>query len=152
MGITVDWDNAEKTVVRFIYSGNWTWEEFYTTIRNANALMDTVDKPCVSIIDMRDSKFMPAGALVHIRNVIRMSMSHNNSGISVFLDAQLIVKAMIEVLRKSFPDILQNTNWIYAKTLEEARTLAEQQVKKLHTAQTTPDTPETPKSDSAETG
>jgi hypothetical protein len=132
MGIAIAWDNAEKTIVRFVYEGKWTWEDFYQTIARANEMMDTVNKPVVSIIDMQKSNFLPYGAAIHIRNVIRQSQSHNNSGISVFLQADVIVKAMIEVLRKSYPDILANTAWIYAKTLEEAQMLAQEQVNKLH--------------------
>lgn len=132
MGISVDWDNSEKTIVRFVYEGQWTWEAFYGTVARANEMMDEVDRPVVSIIDMRKSNFLPPGAGVHIRNVIRQSQSHNNSGISVFLRADLIVKAMINVLQKVYPDIVENTEWIYAKTLEEAQILAQEQVNKLH--------------------
>jgi hypothetical protein len=39
---------------------------------------------------------------------------------------------MTDVLHKAYPDILEATNWIYAKTLEEARVLAQQQVDKLN--------------------
>lgn len=132
MGIQIEWANDEKSIVRFIYEQKWTWEEFYTKIDEANELMDTVEHACVSIIDMRNSNHLPAGAAVHIRNVIRRSMSHNNSGISVFLQADVIVRVMIDVLRKSYPDILDNTEWLYAKTLEEAREIAQAQVKTLH--------------------
>ena len=135
MSISISWDNEEKSVVRFVYQGKWTWEEFYEKIDAANAMMNTVDSPCVSIIDMRESNYLPKGAAVHIRNVIRRSMSHNNSGISVFLQADVIVKAMIEVLKKSYPDILENTEWIYAKTLDEARKLAAEQVSNLRPSQ-----------------
>lgn len=132
MGIQIDWDNDQRSIVRFVYQGKWTWEEFYSKIDEANQLMDTVSYSCVSIIDMRESNFLPAGAAIHIRNVIRKSMSHNNSGISVFLQADLIVRVMIDVLRRSYPDILENTEWLYAKTLEEARQIAQDQVNELH--------------------
>jgi hypothetical protein len=132
MGIEAQWDNDEKTVVRFIYRDKWTWEEFYKYIQQANAMMDTVAHPVVSIIDMRESNYLPPGAAVHIRNVIRMSMSHNNAGISVFLKADRIVQAMIEVLQKTYPDILEHTEWLYAETLEEARVIAARKVKELH--------------------
>ncbi len=132
MGIEIEWDNEQHSIMRFIYTDKWTWEEFYTKIDEANQLMDTVAHSCVSIIDMRNSNFLPAGAAVHIRNVIRKSMSHNNSGISVFLQADVIVRVMIDVLRRSYPDILENTDWLYAKTLEEARQIAQDQINKLH--------------------
>jgi hypothetical protein len=132
MGITIGWDNEEKSVMRFEYHGIWSWEEFYKNIEEANQMMDTVNHPVVSIIDMRDSPYLPPNAAVHIRNVIRMSMSHNNSGISVFLKATRIIEAMIEVLRQVYPDILEQTEWLYCDTLEEAREIAQRKVIELH--------------------
>ncbi|GAB5491196.1 MAG: hypothetical protein Phog2KO_14110 [Phototrophicaceae bacterium] len=132
MGVEIQWDNDEKTIMHFIYEGRWTWKEFYTKIDEANQLMDTVPHPCVSIIDMQKSRYLPSGAALHISNVIRQSMSHNNSGISVFLQADMIVQIMIDVLKEIYPDILENTEWLYANTLEEARKMAQEQVDKLH--------------------
>lgn len=131
MGISIGWDNEEKTIMRFEYVGEWTWESFYENIEAANHLMDTVNHPVVSIIDMSASNHLPFGAGVHIRNVIRMSQSHNNSGISVFYNADRIVQAMIDVLKKSYPEILAATQWYYAKSLEEARRIAQQKVNEL---------------------
>jgi hypothetical protein len=132
MGISVEWDNSEKTIVRFDYSGKWTWDEFYTYVKQANELMDTVDYRCVSIVDMSKSRYLPPGAAVHIRNIIRQSMSHNNSGITVFINADTIVKMFIDALRLNYPDIKDFSNFMYAKTLDAAREMAINEVKRLH--------------------
>jgi hypothetical protein len=89
----------------------------------------------MSIIDMRKSNYIPPGVAVHICNVIRMSQSHNNASISVFLDAMPIVQAMIKVLRRAYPNILAQTDWLYTHTLEEARVIAQEQVDKPHAQQ-----------------
>lgn len=132
MSITVVWDNAEKTIVRFDYTPKWTWDEFYIAVQEANTMMDSVDKTCVSIVDMSRTSFLPPGAGIHIRNIIRQSMSHNNSGVVVFLNADTIVKMMIDGLRQNYPDIKDFSNFIYSKNLEDARQLAEEQVNRLH--------------------
>lgn len=126
------WDNAEKTIVRFDYSPKWTWDEFYLAVQEANKMMDSVDKTCVSIVDMSRTSFLPPGASIHIRNIIRQSMSHNNSGVVVFLNADTIVKMMIDGLRQNYPDIKDFSNFIYSKNLEEARQLAAEHVNRLH--------------------
>lgn len=132
MGVDVFWDDDSQTIVRFVYEGKWNWEDFYAYIDKANAMMDTVTLPCVSIIDMRKSTYLPPNATVHIRNVIQKSMSHNNSGISVFLDAGMFLEMMIDVIRKVHPDIAANTDWLYTDTLEDARKIAREQVETLH--------------------
>jgi hypothetical protein len=132
MPVSVEWDNEEKTIVRFTYTGKWTWDDFYKYVKEANDLMDTVNYRCVSIIDMSKSNFLPLGASVHVRNIIRQSMSHNNSGISVFINADTIVKMIIDALRHNYPDIKDFSNFIYAKNLDQARELAKLEVQKLH--------------------
>jgi len=131
MPIQAIWDNEDKTVVRFIYSGKWNWDEFYFTIQSANAMMDTVDHPCLSIVDKTDSRYMPSGAAIHIRNVVRMSRSHNNSGISIFLNSETMARLLIEILKKTYPDIAATTEWHFLTDLEEARALAQRLLLKL---------------------
>jgi hypothetical protein len=132
MTVSVEWDNEEKTIVRFTYTGKWTWDEFYIHVKQANELMDTVAYRCVSIVDMSKSKHLPPGAAVHIRNIIRQSMSHNNSGITVFINADTIVKMFIEALRQNYPDIKDFSNFLYAKSMEEAREKALEQLRLLN--------------------
>lgn len=132
MPIKVEWDNEEKTIVRFTYTGKWTWDEFYVHVKEANDLMDTVERVCVSIVDMSKSNHLPLGAAVHVRNIIRQSMSHNNSGITVFINADTIVKMIIDALRQNYPDIKDFSNFMYAKTLDEARVKALAEVRRLH--------------------
>lgn len=150
MPVSVEWDNPEKTIVRFIYAGKWTWEDFYKYIDQANSMMDTVDKPVVSIIDMSESSYLPPGAAMHIRNVVRMSMSHNNSNISVYLQAGRFLSAFMDVLNKSYPDLMSNTAWLYTDTLEEARQIAREQVEKLHASLPVADAP-TPSAGTSDT-
>lgn len=134
MPIQVDWDNPEKTIVRFIYTGKWTWDEFYEVITRANEMMDTVEKPVVSIIDQTASPYLPPNAALHIRNVIRMSMSHNNSGISIFLKADTVGKMMIDILSQTYPDIRDNTTWHFTQNIEDARKIANECVQRIHSA------------------
>ena len=44
MAITVQWDNAEQTVVRWDFDRDWTWEEFADSARVSSAMMASTDE------------------------------------------------------------------------------------------------------------
>ncbi|MCS6836762.1 MAG: hypothetical protein NZ750_12190 [Anaerolineae bacterium] len=124
MPVQAVWDDKEKTIVRFIYVGQWNWDEFYFVVQSANAMMDTVSHPCVSIVDMTRSGDIPNGAVVHIRNVIRMPQSRNNSGVTLFVNSKMLARLLIESLAKTNPEVASNSQWHFLNNLEEARALA----------------------------
>jgi hypothetical protein len=134
MSVEVKWHNEEKTVMYFKYKGKWTWDVALSKVALANMLMDEQGKgkPCVSIVDMRQSNYMPPESGKYIRAMILMSVSHNNSGITVFINADIVVAGIIDLLRSMYPDIRDFSNFLYAKDLTEAGRLAEEQVKRLH--------------------
>jgi hypothetical protein len=41
--ITVEWDNAQKTIIRQIYSPTWEWDEYLASFARINQLADEVD-------------------------------------------------------------------------------------------------------------
>lgn len=124
MGVQVVWDNTDKTVVRFIYEGSWTWQEYHQTIQTANAMMDTVAHPVVSIVDMRATKYIPPNAMRHIRQVINESRNHNNSNIAVYLGADDFTQALVNATQRIYLDVRAFSQFFYAESLEAARELA----------------------------
>ena len=54
MGVQVEWDNIEQTVLRYTVAGRWTWEDFYVARDHARHLADLAPVTRVnSIIDIR---------------------------------------------------------------------------------------------------
>lgn len=45
MGITVKWDNEEKTVIRHTYKGNWTLDEYIEASNQTFTMIDEVGYP-----------------------------------------------------------------------------------------------------------
>ena len=43
MGIVVRWDDKNKSVIRHVYEGNWTLEEYIEASQETYALIDEVD-------------------------------------------------------------------------------------------------------------
>ncbi|MEQ8673246.1 MAG: hypothetical protein RLP44_24335 [Aggregatilineales bacterium] len=55
MSIRPAWDNAEKTAVRFIYYGQWSWVDMDDAVREAQMLFESVKYPVQVIVDLRES-------------------------------------------------------------------------------------------------
>ena len=55
MSIRPAWDNAEKTAVRFIYYGQWSWADMDEAVREAQKLFESVRYPVQVIVDLRES-------------------------------------------------------------------------------------------------
>ncbi len=123
MGIIVDWDNPEKTVIRFVYSGQWTFGDLFDAMQASRELMDTVDHPVHGIIDMQESKLMPNGALSLGRNVTMRR--HPNQGKSIIVGASGFARTLYDVYRKVYRTTFDESAFAFASTLDEARQLLE---------------------------
>ncbi|HLV34886.1 MAG TPA: hypothetical protein VKY59_07235 [Spirillospora sp.] len=73
-GIQIDFDNAERTVIRWDFKGRWTWDDWYAGLDRALELRAAVnDVPVVpAILDFRHSGQVPMGALAHTRAAIEI--------------------------------------------------------------------------------
>lgn len=119
MGISVQWDNSEQTIIRFAYVGNWSFGDLFDAMQDARTLMDTVDHPVHGIIDMRESKLMPNGALSLGRNVTMRK--HPNQGRTVIVGASGFARTLYDVYRKVYRTTFDESAYAFANSLEEAR-------------------------------
>jgi anti-anti-sigma regulatory factor len=66
----VRWENNARTVIRFTFSGEWDWDEFYRVLDQR--------EPCVpgqntcALIDLRAVRSVPADAVQHLRRAAHM--------------------------------------------------------------------------------
>ena len=125
MGISVKWDNSEQTVIRFVYTGQWTFGDLFDAMESARDLMDTVNHPVHGIIDMQDSKLMPNGVLSLGRNVTMRK--HPNQGKSIVVGASGFARTLYDVYRKVHRTTFDESAYGFASSLEEARQLLSSQ-------------------------
>lgn len=95
MGITVEWDNLEKTIILCTYRDTWTWEEFFWAAQKASALQDTVQHTVDMVLDMRDSASTPSGVTGKFREIARIH--HPNTGIRVLVTHTDVIKVLFQV-------------------------------------------------------
>ncbi len=67
--IHFDWDNDDKTIMRYRVEGLWNWNEFHKTLRRSTLRFDEVSHPIDTIIDLRKGVKLPAGAIGHLRSL-----------------------------------------------------------------------------------
>jgi hypothetical protein len=120
MPVEVTWDNPEKTIIKRTFTGQWTWDEFYTTSATVMDMMSEVEHPVYVFADFLGGANLPTGsAMTHARNVIR-NYPDNWAGLIVVSN-----KLFIGMMVKSFGSVFASmaTGKVFmAESLEEAYT------------------------------
>jgi hypothetical protein len=84
MSVEVVWDNEDRTVMRFIFSKDWTWEEVIQAKIDCDARLDSVAHDAVAIIyDSPPDAHIPPDVLANARRVL--SRNHPKAVLLVFV-------------------------------------------------------------------
>lgn len=59
MGISIGWDNPEKTIIRYDFGQSWTWDDFWAALKADDELIGSVDHIVHLIMDFRLARFVP---------------------------------------------------------------------------------------------
>jgi hypothetical protein len=122
MAIQTIWDDEDKTTIRYVFDGAWTWEELGAAFVKAHEMMDTVKYSVDTIIDMRGSKMLPNHAIAGIQRVGVMETGHpNHSRLTVFVDLSVFAKAVLQIVSRAYRQLLDKNDFRFTSTLEEAR-------------------------------
>jgi len=127
MSVTVDWiDSETKTIIHFEYRDMWTWEDVFEQIEKSQQMMDTVSHKVATIIDLTHNSKLPSDAMNAIGKIFDRAIHPNDSTIIVFLNAQTLTKAMLDLIAIRDPDAVNFREFVHAKTLDEAITKVNQ--------------------------
>jgi hypothetical protein len=123
VGIAVQWDNAEKTVILVTFEAEWTWRDIQDIDAQSVALYESVGHQVDIIADVRNSRMILSGILSYVRSLLTTSW-HPFAGIAVVVGVSPSVRALFDaaalVARKSLE------RFVFAQTLEEAREVIQQ--------------------------
>lgn len=56
MGIAVQWDNTEHTVIRWDFENDWSWDDLADTARVSSAMIASADNAVSVIINTKGSR------------------------------------------------------------------------------------------------
>ncbi len=130
MGVSTQWDNEEKTVIRYVYEGRWTWDEYYPAHQEAREMTKSVEHIVHVIVDVRNSTLLPKGALTHSRSALDNKPA--NEGITVIVGANFFIQVMANAARRIDPEPCKR--YRFGSTIEEAHALLAKQEEQTTTS------------------
>lgn len=116
MPVQVIWDDEAKTIIRQIYIGMVTVQNYIEAIDEVEMLANSVDYTCHSIMDRRQIAVTPGLIL----SVLSYAREHTppNLGLRVVVRGSKFTQIAAEVGRRIAPNFFRNI--FYVDTLEEA--------------------------------
>lgn len=123
MPVKSQWDNADKTIIRNDFEGNWTWEEYFEMIEQRNALMSSVDHRVDVIANMRPANMPTSGGAL---SSAKLSLSNVPPNHGIFV---IVINTMVGTMLDIFKlfDRQTGISLHAAKSLEEAREIISQE-------------------------
>src|SRR5687768_212474 len=117
MGVAVQWDNDEKTILHYRFDGLWMWDEYLAALWQGRAMMKQVEHPVCVINNMLNTSQVPTSSLSSAKKVVENRPS--NTGLAVFVFTNRFLMMVYKVFSQMNPAI--RDNYITAQSLEEAR-------------------------------
>lgn len=120
MPVSVEWDDAAQTIIRWDYVSKWTWDvDVAAAYQNTVALMQSVSHPVSLIHDLSQSAGIPGGALTQ---AYRYSTGlPENWEISAVVGSGTFAEALLGVFRNLYGKL--GARYYTAPTLDNARAL-----------------------------
>ncbi len=117
--ITIEWDDAEETVVRMTFVGRFTWEEFFATHKQGSDWIEGKPHRCDIIVDLSRGSSTNAGpALTNAKKTLQNAPS--NLGRFVVITSPL-ANIVLTALKRLDPAL--SARVLMASRLEQAREL-----------------------------
>jgi len=124
MPVSITWLTDKKNILYFDYIGKWEWKESFDAISKSNEMMDEVNHQVGSIVDFTNSDHLPDGLADAMKTIADLRESHpNDSGETVYVNAQILTKAMFDIIRVTDPKVANVIKFTHAKSVDQAEKL-----------------------------
>ncbi len=135
MSVTVEWANAQKSIVLYTFKEQWGWDEFYARWDWLKTALDASDHPVSIIMDLRGTRYVPPDSFKHLRAILEQ-IHPNFSRATAYVGLGALSMMYNTVLRQLNPKLVEDYQAFFVPTLEEARVLLddwnEQLARKTH--------------------
>jgi hypothetical protein len=127
--ITLEWDNAEKTVLRYCFQHGWNWDALELALKTSEQMLATVEHEVAVIMDFQQASLLPENALSHIFRAYERP-NPPNLGVNIILAKTSLLKMMMETGRRALGK--QENPWrlYYVQSEAEAYEIIEESQKK----------------------
>lgn len=117
MSITVNWDNDDKTVIRYDFADQWDWADFRAATVEAFALTRSVSHRVDSISNFHPGANLPPDALFQFSRI--MKVAPPNRGTTVIVGGTMFINNLVTIFSKIYKPL--GKKLLIASTLDEAR-------------------------------
>ena len=118
MGVAVQWDNDEKTVIQIIFEGHWQWDDVRKAVGEVNRMIDSVEHPVVHLIANRGAAtWTPGNYAKNVKEII--DLYHPRLGYRVGVVRNPIARQMFYIYAGLVGGV--DFEYRFVNTLEEAR-------------------------------
>lgn len=115
MSVTVQWDNDDKTILRYTFEGDWTWEEYFIELTQGREMMASVSHDVCVFNDMQHITRFPINFVSRAKGVI--TSRPDNTGLAIFLTTDRFFKILYNILGQIIPNV--PTDYLMVATEEE---------------------------------
>jgi hypothetical protein len=134
VGIKIVWDDDTKTVIRYVFDTQWSWDDFFTAKAEAYTRIDTVSHKVGIIMDAPPDVTLPPNALTHGRTALKNK--HPNTALVVCVLTKPFLRAMINMLIRLARGSSASIHMV--SSVEEARQLIAERLALLPSAELSP--------------
>ncbi len=99
--ILLDWDNPQRTIIRYTFEDPWTWEDYYATNIKRDQMFSSTDQVIDIILDFRLGKHIPPQAVTHFRKAA--SWDSPQRGVVVVIGVNVILQALANIMINVYP-------------------------------------------------
>lgn len=119
MGIEIQWDNTEETVLVITYSLGWTWEDADQALQRAAQHLNRAKHIIHLITIFPPGNRLPVGSVLPRMVATYQLMTHPRLGFSLVVSESRTVRVFIDIMRRTKPVLMQRVEIF--RTLDEAR-------------------------------
>jgi hypothetical protein len=120
MGIRVEWDDTEQTIIRWGFEPDWDWNDFNEAFKCSLEMGRKVGYRVDVIPNATRARQLPLGALGQFKRI--SENVSDNTRLIVITGANSITNAIIN----TFSKVYKIDSWITVTSLEQARAVIAQ--------------------------
>lgn len=130
MGVEVTWVNPEHTAILFVYSKDWTWNDYYQSRVERNAMLSNINHVVDVILVFEAGKYhLPPNTLSNLGRI--WQKRHPNLGKVYLVGLSPVLKAVSNVFFKVYPSAQSRTRIV--DTLADALSMVGAETKVAET-------------------
>ena len=133
MAIRVAWDRDDPRIIRAVFEGSWSLQEFRAVVDQIMVLANSRPQPVGVIIDVSASAHLPGNFMGHATKHIEQPDSSRKRNVAIYtvVGASTVIQAMYNAFFRVFPASTMRQRVVLVDDAADARTLIAARLEKV---------------------